>query len=168
MKNQLFYGSVIGFVVVCIVGSLNHFVYDWSGGNAAAAMITPVNESVWEHLKLLYFPFLFFTAAEYIVYGRHIKGFLFSKFIGVLCGMIFIPVVFYAYSIPLGTSNVLMDILIFTEAVYLSFWTAKRRIENHTDSHRFTDVSAVILFIGTALLFAGFTFYPPDTFLFHE
>lgn len=48
-------------LAVAILGSLNHFLYDWTGGSSFAALFCPINESPWEHLKLLFFPFLFVT-----------------------------------------------------------------------------------------------------------
>lgn len=34
-------------IVTMILGTLNHFLYDWSGKNPVIALFTPVNESVW-------------------------------------------------------------------------------------------------------------------------
>ena len=47
-----------GFAFVSIVGTLWHFIYRWTGNNRLVALVCPVNESPWEHLKLLWFPFL--------------------------------------------------------------------------------------------------------------
>ncbi len=51
-------------LAVFILGSLNHFLYDWTGGSSLAALFCPINESPWEHLKLLFFPFLFVTTLD--------------------------------------------------------------------------------------------------------
>ena len=50
--------EIAEFIFIAIVGTLLHFVYDWSGQNPAVGIIAPVSESTWEHLKLLFFPFL--------------------------------------------------------------------------------------------------------------
>lgn len=47
-----------GFAFVSIVGTLWHFIYQWTGDNRLVALVCPVNESPWEHIKLLWFPFL--------------------------------------------------------------------------------------------------------------
>lgn len=53
-------GTALHFVLVAaFLGTLNHFLYFLSGQSPIIALFCPVNESVWEHLKLLYFPFLF-------------------------------------------------------------------------------------------------------------
>ncbi len=59
-------GTALHFVLVAaFLGTLNHFLYFLSGQSPIVALFCPVNESVWEHLKLLYFPFLFVSIWEY-------------------------------------------------------------------------------------------------------
>ena len=60
-------GTALHFVLVAaFLGTLNHFLYFLSGQSPIVALFCPVNESVWEHLKLLYFPFLFVSIWEYL------------------------------------------------------------------------------------------------------
>ena len=47
---------ILAAIVVFVLGTLAHFVYDWSGQNSFIGLLTPVNESTWEHMKLLFFP----------------------------------------------------------------------------------------------------------------
>ena len=44
-------------VLVCLVlGTLLHFTYEWSGEDKIVAIYSAVNESTWEHLKLVFYP----------------------------------------------------------------------------------------------------------------
>ena len=52
--------TVIGILFVSVAGTLLHFVYDWSGQNPLVGFFAPVNESTWEHMKLLFFPMLLY------------------------------------------------------------------------------------------------------------
>ncbi len=45
--------EIFGIVFTLIIGTLLHFVFEWSGRNFLVAFIAPTNESVFEHLKLL-------------------------------------------------------------------------------------------------------------------
>ena len=47
-------------VIIMLIGSLDHFMYELSGGNVFVGMWAPVSESVWEHLKIAFYPTLFF------------------------------------------------------------------------------------------------------------
>ena len=77
-RNNLSFTNLLGFFIVSILGCINHFIYELSGKNTLAASITPINESTWEHLKLLFFPFIAYIIFEFFIYGKHISGFLFS------------------------------------------------------------------------------------------
>ncbi|MGN1457267.1 MAG: DUF6512 family protein [Acutalibacteraceae bacterium] len=168
LKERTFWWSVTGFFVVCILGTVNHYLYEWCENNSIIGAFVPVNESVWEHLKLLFFPFMLFVIVEFIVYGRHIKGFLFSDFIGVMYGLIFIPVAFYAYSSIIGKSVVFVDVLIFIVSVAISFYIRYKRIKNENDNKYYLNIPAVILFLGVAALMIGLTYFPPSTAIFQS
>ena len=168
MKTSLFCGKSFGIIFVCALGMINHFLYNAFGNNIIVGIFTPVNDSVWEHLKLLFFPFMFYVAAEYFLFGKRINGFLFSRFVGVMCGMIFIPLVFYAYTLLFGKSILVFDILIFILSVLISFRISTKLILNEKNQNVFLNISGIILFLGVTLLFAGFTFFPPSTPLFYS
>ncbi len=167
-KEKAFWSSIIGFFAVCIVGVINHYVYHLTGNNIIAGMFTPVNESVWEHLKQLYFPYLIYIICEYFVYGRKIKGFLFSRVIGVMIGMVFVPAMFFIYTSIFGRSFVPVDILLFIISVLLSFYISFDRILKDKDNYRMRNLAAVILLLAISILFVGLTFFPPETALFRD
>ena len=69
MKRELRRWEIVGFIATGLFGTLLHFVYEWSGGNRVIAVFSAVNESTWEHMKLLFIPFLVFTVVEFIVFS---------------------------------------------------------------------------------------------------
>ncbi len=158
MKEKAFWSSIIGFFVVGLLGTVFHFVYELTGDNAIVGLFVPISESVWEHLKLLYFPYLLYCMAEWAVYGRHIGGFLFSRWAGVLCGLISIPVLFLIYTSITGKPIVCIDILIFFISVALSFWVSLKRILTNKDQHRKNSIGMILLFMPAAV-FAIVTLY---------
>lgn len=168
LKEKAFWSSIIGFFAVSLLGTANHFVYGLSGNNTIVGLFTPVNESVWEHLKLLFFPFMLYTIGEWLVYGKNIKGFLFSRCTGVICSLILIPTAFYVYTAVIGKNFAPLDILIFFIAVFVSFGISLKRINKESDASVFRSISAVVLFAGITALFIGLTFFPPDTALFRN
>jgi hypothetical protein len=64
MAPQLWPSTVIAVPVVVIGGMLLHFVFAWSARNRLVAVVAPVNESLWEHLKMAYWPLLAYTVVE--------------------------------------------------------------------------------------------------------
>jgi hypothetical protein len=57
--------EMVGTVFIIILGSILHFTFEWSGGNPVAGAFSAVNESVWEHLKLVFWPALLFMLIDY-------------------------------------------------------------------------------------------------------
>lgn len=112
-------------LAVAILGSLNHFLYDWTGGSSFAALFCPINESPWEHLKLLFFPFLFVTLGTAALCRFRDRRFFYCRFLGVLCGMAFILISFYTYTGIWGSHALILDLLIFFLGVVLSFSAAR-------------------------------------------
>ena len=108
-------------IVTMFLGTLNHFLYDWSGKNPVIALFTPVNESVWEHMKLLFFPFLLLSLIEYIIRRSDRARFFGSRLFAVWCGMFSIIVLFYGYSGAIGRSFVLIDILLYYLGVIITY-----------------------------------------------
>ena len=75
MKRELRRWEIVGFIATGLFGTLLHFVYEWTGGNRVIAVFSAVNESTWEHMKLLFIPFLVFTVVEFIVFSEAFRNF---------------------------------------------------------------------------------------------
>lgn len=114
--------TIIGIVFVLAAGSVSHFVYEWTGNNFFAGLIFPMNESVWEHMKLVFFPMLLFS----FIMKNHLEsefpciGFATSG--GLLTGTLLVPVLFYTYTGILGYDLPVADIVIFAICVLAAFF----------------------------------------------
>ena len=150
-------------IVTMILGTLNHFLYDWSGKNPVIALFTPVNESVWEHMTLLFFPFLWLSLIEYIIRRPDRARFFGSRLFAVWCGMLFIIMLFYGYSGAIGKSFVLIDILLYYLGVIITY-----SLSANTE-RLFHGTSILTIFLwwtGSTLLLFLFTCFPPEIPLF--
>jgi len=158
--------SVAGFIFTVLLGGLLHFTYAWSGENPIIGALSAVNESTWEHLKLLVTPMLLFWVAEYIAYGSRQKNFIPVRFLSILLGMVSIVVLFYTYSGITGQHYLWLDIAIFILSVLIAYWFGYRLLQ--TD--RLSSNGAVLLGAAGLVLLAAcvvlFTFRPPDIPLF--
>lgn len=156
--------SLIGFFWVSIVGTLLHFVYEWSGSNFIIGLFAPVNESTWEHMKLLFFPALIFFITEYVFLHKKYPHLLRADFAGILVGTLLIPVIFYTYTGIIGTHNLPLDILTFLISAAAAL-SVRCRLLLSDNRKRYT----FFYFLCTLVLgvcFLIFTYYPPDIALF--
>lgn len=154
-----------GILFVIVLGTFSHFFYSWTNGNGIIALFCPINESTWEHLKLLFFPYLLFSIWEYLHISKTQNTVrLLCRFFGVLCGMITIIVLFYTYTGIIGTNFLILDILIFLIGVLISFATPVLLMKRHITVPSDTVIYMLWAFI--LLSFFMFTGFPPNIPLF--
>lgn len=107
---------IVGIPVLFIIGAIMHFLYDISNQNIFVALFAPVNESVWEHLKMVVWPIILWWSLYYIVKGEKNsidknKWFT-SALISLLVALISIPLMYYFYTGAFGVESVVVDIII--------------------------------------------------------
>jgi hypothetical protein len=105
--------SFIGFLVLVLFGSVWHFAYELSGNNGVIAAFAPVNESVWEHLKIVLFPSMILSVFEFMLYGKRSKSFISAKCLSNLLAMLFTVTAYYTYTGIIGDHYFLADVSIF-------------------------------------------------------
>lgn len=155
---------LFGIIFTFILGTLLHFVYEWSGSNVIVGIFSPVNESVWEHLKLLYFPMSLWLLLGYSKFGKNNCNYLLSAIIGFLCGAVSIPLLFYLYTFFTQKSILAVDIIIFIIGICISFLVMAFIYKNY--AFRCRPVKLILIWELIFVLFVIFTIFPPDFFLF--
>ncbi len=125
-KNKIRNYQIFSAIFTFILGTLLHFTYKLSGENIIVASFSAINESVWEHLKLLYFPMLLTLIIGYCYIGKNAPNFLCSKTIGIITSMLFTIIFFYTYSGILGKNIAIVDISLFFVATILGEYVAYR------------------------------------------
>ena len=152
------------FIFISILGVLLHFTYEWSGDNSFVGLFSAVNESTWEHLKLLFFPMLLLTIFEILLMPDKLpENFLFSRTIGIVSGMAFIVISFYTILGVIGKSYDSINIALYFAGVLYDL-TVENKLYRK-DSKKLSLISAVILFI-IAITFFMITYSYPAIGLF--
>lgn len=157
----------IGFLFVSIAGTLLHFLYDWSGQRVLFALFSAVNESIWEHMKLLFFPMLlwallqsrFRTDTDCCFWGR--------KLFSTTFGLALIPALYYTYTGALGVWADWFNITIFFLSAAAAFGL-EHHLSRHTSACPLPQPLCVFLLFLIAAAFIFFTFYPPHLPLFQD
>ncbi|MBR5272184.1 MAG: hypothetical protein IKU25_02140 [Clostridia bacterium] len=165
MKNSFPLWQLIGFGATSLGGTLLHFLYEWTGENAFAALISGVNESTWEHMKLLFFPTFIFALIQ-SRYFKDLGNFWCIKFVGIVTGLILIPVIFYTYNGAFGKSPDWLNISIFFICAAIVYITETRLYNKNFSCKRPTAAFIGICLIGVA--FIVFTFHTPQIPLFQD
>ena len=166
MKQRSILWQAAGFAAVTFCGTILHFLYDWTGGSILVAPFSGVNESTWEHMKLLFWPLLLFALVQRLFFKDQ-KNYWCVKLTQILLGLVLIPVLFYTYNGVFGKSPDWINIAIFYITALLVFlfeWWAFKR--DWLPCKRPWLAFAVICLIG--VLFGVFTFMPPQIPLFQD
>lgn len=156
--------AIIGILFVLIIGTLSHYVYEWSGKAFWIGFFFPVSESTWEHMKLVFFPMLLYS----FYMNRHLRDaypcVTSALLFGTLLGTFSIPVIFYTYTGILGTHFLALDILTFAAAVLLAFFFIYRFSKSCTVQTYEPILKLSVLLL--AVCFFLFTYIPPGIGLF--
>lgn len=151
-----------GMLFTLLFGNLLHFVYDWTGQAGWAAYLSAVNESTWEHMKLLAVPWLVWTVVT-IVVNRCAASAL-PRAIGLLAGLAAIPALFYTYTGILGKSVAWYNPVFRRRAAGI-FCRVSLQKSARLSSVPF-QILGILLHLLAALAFLFFTSYPPSLPLF--
>lgn len=167
MKKTISLWQFAGFAFTSFAGTMLHFLYDWSAQSKFIAPFSAINESTWEHMKLFFFPAFIFALIESIFIRKNIQNFWCTKLIGILSGLLMIPVLFYTYNGAFGTSPDFVNIAIFFISAAFAYWLETKLFQKESLSCR-SSILPVAALILIAVLFVLFTFVTPDLPLFSE
>ena len=160
MKKYVLKWEVSGILFVFLLGTLLHFLFEWLGESRIVGLFAPVNESVWEHFKLGFWPMCLFAAIEYRFLREQVNNFLTAKAIAVYIIPIIIALLFYGYAAITGEEILIVDILIFLVAIVIGQLTSYKLMIS-SPLPQYTNFISPLLIILLALIFMLFTFYPP-------
>ena len=164
MKKDLSLWRFAGFALVSLGGTLLHFLYDRTGKSILAAPFSGVNESTWEHMKLLYFPLLLFALVQRRFFKTY-ENFWCIKLFGAVLGLVLIPVLFYTWNGAFGKSPDWLNIGFFFVSTFFVFLVETFLFRKNTLPCRHPGLAFTLLcLIGAA--FVVFTFLPPELPLF--
>lgn len=166
IEKKIFNWELLGIFWIIIVGSLLHFLYKWSNDSLIVGIIAPVNESLWEHLKLGYWALVSFSIIEYFFIDKYVNGFFISKALGILTLELFVVIVYYSYISITKEPVLFIDIGSFIIGAILcqlvSFNILMRKTLNQFDK------IGISILIMVGLILIVFTFYPPKLHIFRD
>ena len=164
MKRNLSLWQFSGFCLTSLFGTLLHFLYEWTNESKLVAPFSAINESTWEHMKLLFFPLFVFAIIE----SRFFKvrgNFWCVKLVGTIAGLVLIPVLFYTYNGSLGKSPDWLNITIFFVSAAATFFLETKLFKRDLLKCKKPLVCFLAL-LGVGILFVIFTFMPPNLPIF--
>ncbi len=165
MKRSIALWQFCGFAFTSLAGTLLHFLYDWTNQSLITAPFSGINESTWEHMKLLYFPLFIFALIQYPFFKN--KFFWCVKLAGTVSGLITIPILFYSYNGIFGKSPDWINIAIFFISAAITYLLETRLFKRGNIRCMASNLALFILvFIG--MTFIIFTYNAPRLPIFQD
>ena len=157
---------IISIIIISLIGTISHFIYDITNHNKIIGLFVSVNESTWEHIKIALTPTLLWSLVDGLIYGSY-PNYFFAKFISLLSIIILIPILFYGYKKIFNNNNFIYDILIFYLSIIVSQLLFYIIINANPVSYFFNYISVIglIIIFGSYLLL---TLLPLDNFIFKD
>ena len=153
---------IIGIILICVVGTLLHFVYEWSHHNKITAIFAAVNESTWEHIKICMTPTILWSLL-YINKPNYIIAIALS----LLTIIVLIPILFYSYTAFTKKAILVIDVICFYVTVITSqlIFNYLINMDKLPSIYNYLSIGLLIIEL---LCYFTFTYYPLKNFIFKD
>lgn len=154
--------SIIGTFLICFIV---HFAYTVLP-NPLFSIFFPVNESIWEHMKMLFTGILLFSLIEYYLlkkYNIKFNNFKFSIFIKALVSIPIYLLMFLPFYYRFGEKMIvifIMMLITFSIVEYISYFILKSK------EFRYINLISIFLIIISYIIFGYLTYNPIKNHLF--
>ena len=155
---------IIGIPILFIIGSIFHFIYEWSGNNFFIGLISPINESIWEHLKLVLLPMTTYWLI-YIPLSKNTnqEKWFFSLFLSLITSMLTIISFYYTYTGVFGIESLILDMFSLLLGISIGHLIG---IHYYTYGKAIPKYLSISLIIILFIIFISFTLAPPNLPIF--
>ena len=156
--------KIINVVFLFLLSFLWHFVYDWFPNNIFA-LFFPVNESIWEHMKIIYYCLFMGSILEFVLCKKNnikINNFYIEAMVKSILGVIFYLIIFVPFYLWLGESLLISISLMLITYIFMEYIGYKIL----TGEEMNINILPVIIIALGCIMFVILTFYPLHNFLF--
>jgi len=156
---------------ICFAGSSLHFAFELSDYWTPLALVAAVNESIWEHLKIYFWPGLLYAIVQY-TYTRNIAN---NYWLGKVVALAVTPVIitlsyhgYMAWVVSSGAATSVGAILLIMFFGVLAGQMCSYRILISKPYRMAPSRYVTAGYASLVFMFSTFTFFPPQLFLFEN
>lgn len=159
--------KLVGTPIIFIAGAVFHFMFKSLGKRTWTAIFFPVNESIWEHLKIAFYPFMIYSIVQTFFIPILPANFYCAEFIGLYSTVAFIVATELIYPLILKRNILAIDLSIFFIAILLGQMSSYYVIQNNSDLTISTVLLVLILIVNIGI-FLYFSIKPPRMSFFMD
>lgn len=158
--------KMIGLVSFILLGFLFHELYDITG-DTFLGIISPVNESKWEHWKMVYFPMMIVSLFEYRFIKTYVSNYIFSLLVGILVFTIVTFGLIELYDLFIGDSHLFVHVSTFLLGG-VAGQVVRYFVMIRTEPSKPLLLIGIVFLLIQLVLFTVFTFIPPKIEYFRD
>lgn len=157
----------IGTVVALVIAWIMHFIGGAIGGFYILNGVFPVNESIWEHMKLGFYPCLLVATLPWcnFIAGFEMKKRLIMASLSAMIAQFFIPCGYYCLRYGWNTEGLAWDIAILVVGIFVGLLHAAM-IAKYSFCEWIKWISVVYV-ICMIIIYYIFAFVPPQFPIFN-
>ena len=159
--------KIIGFFVIFLLCFPFHFLYDWLP-NSLFSIFFPVNESIWEHMKLIYTSFVFYGIFDYLLLKKNkinFNNFLIQLFLIPIIAIFIYLIIFIPIYKIIGENMIisigLLAVVILIEQILSYFILQYKEI-------KYQNIIGIIGIILIYIIFGYLTYKPIENYIFYD
>jgi hypothetical protein len=157
---------IISFFIISVLGTVLHFTHNWFKRGILLHVFSAVNESTWEHMKLLVFPTIIVMIFQYILLKDIYPNLFLSLFVLYMVEVLTIPILFEPLRLIFKKVHLAITIIIFYIAILLGLYS--QYIILHNGISFLNEYISLILIVVSTIKFGVFTYIPPKIFIFKD
>ena len=159
--------KVIDVFIIFALCFLTHFIYSWFP-NTLFSIFFPVNESIWEHMKMLFSAIIIFSVVDFIllkVFEIEYRNFITSIFLSAVLSIIIFLAIYLPLYYFIGENMVLNLTVLFVSIVFsqaVSYFVLESK------DYGLLNYVSLIGIIFSYIVFGILTYYPSTEDLFYD
>lgn len=169
-KALLYWESLCALWII-VVGSLLHFAFEWFGYWEPSAIIFPVNESVWEHLKMYFWPGLLFALFQWRFTRCISNNYWLAKLAALIISPILTTIVFQSFMTYIAKGEFHYSEMSIVVQSYICVFLSQMvscRIQTMPQFKEKYSMQVLFGYLLLILVFSTLTYYPPKIFIFEH
>lgn len=155
---------ISAFLIFSITGTLLHFTYKLSGKNVVVGIFSSVNESVWEHIKLLLTPIFAYNTIRYVL--NYQTNYFVMLFFELLVAIFGISTLYKIKLKIIGEKSPIINLLIFYIVALLCSITGY--IIENIYVPNYINMVSIFGCIAIYIIYMLFTVCPPKKDIFKD
>ena len=159
--------KIIATFFIIALCFLFHFMYEWFP-NKLFAIFFPVNESIWEHMKILFSSICFYGIIDYIILHKNnikVNNYIFSIFAPTILSIIIYLIIFLPVYNIIGENmifSITLMIIVIIISQLISYYILNMK------QIKYINIISFLLIIISYIIFGYLTYNPIHNYIFFD